>query len=490
MNVLNKIKNKSFLIPFLLAVYPLLAIFSHNRGQLYYGSILMPFVFVSLTSLVVFLLIRLVLKNTIKAAMVAALFIIGAFYYGFIYELVLNWQIGDFIIGRHRYLFPTWTVALFVVTYFLIKTDKDLINFSKIITVSTITLIAFPVAGLIQYELTKSPINADEGENRPILEENNDKASYDKKLPDVYYILPDMYLNSSALSKYFNYDNKEFLDYLKSKGFAIAPQSRSNYPSTYLTLSSLFNMRYLDEYENEELRTLTDYGPLYKMIENNDVVDFFKSRGYIFVHSGTRYTGKQADINLRKWTINRLSQLLIDSSIMRIVQQRDHFIQRIIVQGMRNNILNTFKTLIEAPSIKGPKFVFFHITSPHWPYLFGKNGEKVSIRFTDIENIKQTDEMEAYLNQLIFINKNLKETVDSILSNSDTPPVIIIQSDHGINFLLDEPDLALQNFSAYYLPGKKREILPASMTPVNTFRFIFDQYFDTNYGLLPNKSSL
>lgn len=487
MSMLNKIKNRLFLMhPFLLAVYPVLFLFSHNRGQLSYGAILMPFVFVFLISLAAFLLIRLALKNTIKAAMVASIIIVSTFYYGFFYELVLNWQIGDLIIGRHRYLFPAWIIVSFATTYFLIKTDKNLINFSKIITVSVITLVALPIAGVIQYELTKPQIYADKNGLIPT-EQNNEKLS-DKKLPDVYYILPDMYVNSSVLSKYFDYDNKDFLDYLKNKGFAIAHQSQSNYPSTYLTLASLFNMRYVDEYENEELWTLSDYEPLYKMIENNSVVDFFKSKGYIFVHSGTKYTGRQADIELSKWTINEFTQLLFDSSIMRIVQKRDSFIQKIIAQGMRDNILDTFKTLKETPSTKGPKFVFFHIPSPHWPYLFDKNGEKVSAKFTDIEKLKQTDETELYLNQLIFVNKNLKEAVDSILSNSDIPPIIIIQSDHGINFL-DEPGLSVQNFSAYYLPGKKREILSASMTPVNTFRFIFDQYFGTKHGLLKNTSN-
>jgi len=41
--------------------------------------------------------------------------------------------------------------------------------------------------------------------------------------------------------------------------------------------------------------------------------------------------------------------------------------------------------------------------------------------------------------------------------------------------------------NAYYLPGHEDELSP-DISPVNTFRLIFDSYFGGNYDMLPNVS--
>jgi hypothetical protein len=41
--------------------------------------------------------------------------------------------------------------------------------------------------------------------------------------------------------------------------------------------------------------------------------------------------------------------------------------------------------------------------------------------------------------------------------------------------------------NAYYLPSDGNNLLYDSITPVNTFRLIFDFYFDTNNGLLDDR---
>ena len=45
----------------------------------------------------------------------------------------------------------------------------------------------------------------------------------------------------------------------------------------------------------------------------------------------------------------------------------------------------------------------------------------------------------------------------------------------------------LSTFSAYYLPGIEKNLSYDVITPVNTFRIIFNSYFDTDYDLLENK---
>lgn len=43
-------------------------------------------------------------------------------------------------------------------------------------------------------------------------------------------------------------------------------------------------------------------------------------------------------------------------------------------------------------------------------------------------------------------------------------------------------------FNAYYLPSVGDELLYDSITPVNTFRVIFNSYFDTDFKLLVDRS--
>jgi hypothetical protein len=83
----------------------------------------------------------------------------------------------------------------------------------------------------------------------------------------------------------------------------------------------------------------------------------------------------------------------------------------------------------------------------------------------------------------------LTNVISGILKNSPTPPVIILQGDHGYRYLPgpQQQDEAPTILNALYLPGSKGEGLPyPGMTPVNTFRIIFDRYFGEHYACLPD----
>ncbi|HUG33250.1 MAG TPA: hypothetical protein VMJ90_00670 [Anaerolineales bacterium] len=86
---------------------------------------------------------------------------------------------------------------------------------------------------------------------------------------------------------------------------------------------------------------------------------------------------------------------------------------------------------------------------------------------------------------MIFANRKIIETIEDILENSETQPNIVLMGDHGPGLMfkwdIDSPGCLWERTSNLYavlLPGNQdNELLHPSMTPVNTFRLIFNTYF-------------
>jgi len=122
-----------------------------------------------------------------------------------------------------------------------------------------------------------------------------------------------------------------------------------------------------------------------------------------------------------------------------------------------------------------------------------------------IEEVKRKSKRICYIEQLIFINKKLKWLIDKLLSKSKIPPIIILQADEGPFPLKYDFEIEENNFdwrkatdeelkekmrilNAYYLPNVNKDILYPTITPVNTFRLIFNLYFKEKLELLPDES--
>ena len=80
-----------------------------------------------------------------------------------------------------------------------------------------------------------------------------------------------------------------------------------------------------------------------------------------------------------------------------------------------------------------------------------------------------------------IINSRLLAIVEEILQESDSQPIIVFQGDTGGP---DQTKFIILN--VYYLMGEIPPDLYYEITPVNTFRLIFDRYFGSEYGLLPD----
>jgi hypothetical protein len=77
------------------------------------------------------------------------------------------------------------------------------------------------------------------------------------------------------------------------------------------------------------------------------------------------------------------------------------------------------------------------------------------------------------------------QAIDTIVANSETPPIIIIQGDHGPR--LQPKDKRFWNVTAIYFPNHKDKLY-STISPVNIFRLVFNTYFGGKYDILEDVS--
>ncbi len=370
-----------------------------------------------------------------------------------------------------------------LLVFVFVKTTKiDFSKLSNFLNIFTIILLLFPIKNIAFNLLYK--FNLDETASIEIKNISTEKAK--KAKPDIYYIILDAYPREDILKSFYDFDNADFINFLENSGFYIGNQSRSNYPVTAPSLYSTLNMSYV-ETRNEN----TQYNKSVKLdlfggIENNKVIQFLKSQGYKYYHltSDMRATSKNQNADVHLSAPNWIPRLWVSYAQNTFLKALNlSFFDPIKIR--QDTLLYQFDELQRIPHDKSPTFTFAHIMMPHEPIVFDEHGK------TPANTNKSID---GYLKFIQFANKKTKTTVEKILSNSETPPVILIQADHGGQYLGEcfEPSrtfvkekMAILN--AYYAPKEAQKLLYDTITPVNSFRVLFDYYFGTELGLIEDK---
>jgi len=233
--------------------------------------------------------------------------------------------------------------------------------------------------------------------------------------------------------------------------------------------------------------------PLREMLYNNQVIKNFKSLGYEIVIFESGFVPPENFVLVDD--IVCLEQG-IESVLLNAVAKTSmigYFVERYEEGKIRDRINCTFSEIKTIGNNKDePIFVFAHMLIPHPPNVFGPNGEEV-IPGNPISS-EIWDEEIAYLDQLKFTNNEIIKVIDKILDENEES-IIIIQSDHGSGFNIDwnNPDesMILQRLSilnAYYVPEISEDQLYENITPVNSFRVIFNNYFNGNYEILEDQN--
>jgi hypothetical protein len=442
----------------------------------------------------------LLFRSSRKAGLWSIIILIIVFFFGKALDLlrsnsVLHWA------ASYKIFLPVIAGSLIILTIYIKRSSRA---FSKLNIYFNLVFWLFVLSEIIfssvHYFSGTGKKNNLALQNTPL---NIQLANIpDTAKPDIFFIVFDEYTSSVSLKKYLNYDNAWLDSSLAVHGFYIARHSKGNYNATTYSLGSTFDLQYFNyplehtppipksilkaQYSFSKSRLpgiLEKQGYTIKNIGLLDLekyptpqTSYFENEYKSIFYEETIWNRIEKEIG---WNIalkfpNRLKKKYKEQQAAAVNHYTSNF----------KNILTELQTQTATP-----KFIYGHIFMPHRPYCLNRKGEFINTLF----NYTRYSRDSLYLEQLAFCNT----WIDSLAKASDKsfnrPRVIIIEGDHGYRDANDEQTIRereLMNLSAYYFSDKNHSLLYDSITPVNSFRVIFNKYFNANLPLLKDSSVL
>ena len=494
-----------FIWPVITAVYFPLGLYAANLTEITREEVYRSLFVAGGVALIVTMLFCLIFRDRILGVLVSIGTALYFFSYGHLYAALQPISLWDWSIGRHRYIFPAATLILVYWVSWMWKEERARHAWFRFLRIALVVLIAFPVYTVLSQRATtllKRELEVD-SDRSPILDDS-------QMYPDIYYIILDGYARADVLQSYYSFDNSEFLRGLQERGFYIADHATSNYDLTLLSLPSSLNMEYLNGLSDLYHPNSGERRELKDMLRHSVVRDVLEQEGYASIAFETGYAYTQiydADLYLApsgtSGVINSFEAMLLDTSLLRMVT--DTFAKEIDqleqiafpeYEAHRARLHFTLESLGEIAAMPERTFVFAHVISPHPPFVFDSDGGSViasqAFSFEDASYFHGTfDEyVSQYPRQMAYLNELVLRAVDAIQQNSDHDAFILIQADHGPGSRLDwrEPNSQglherFSILSAYYFPGQDYRTLYSTITPVNSFRVLFNLLLDRGYTI-------
>lgn len=484
------------LYPWLIASYPSLQLLAHNVTQAGTEEAVRPLLASWLVTTVLYLLALQLLKDRQRTALLVSLMLVLFFSYGQLYEYLRQSSALGISVGRHRYLVTVYGLVLVVGTWLVVRSREKLGSSTSWLNALALALLVTPLIQIGSHEIRQARSS---GSSR-----SPTSAPSREPLRDIYYIILDGYTRGDALLEDLRYDNSAFLTSLERIGFYVAECARSNYARTDAVLTSALNMEYKAIIQEDLIKQGLDPALTLTLIEDSSVRERLEELGYKTVAFQTGYdwsNWRDADVYLsaakHPLALGRFSAfevLFLESTALKLwldtryalALTDDHDVG-IRYGGHIELQLNILDQLPGVATLREPTFTFAHILIPHHPYIFGPDGEIRSDPgfFSGEESTPIDDRYQriGYTGGIEFVNGRILEIVESLIEDSNPSPIIIIQGDHGLR-----DDNRFEVLSAYHFPGPNDPPLYPSITHVNTFRLLFDQYFGTDLGLLPDLS--
>ena len=489
----------------LLPIYFILFLFNKNIHDLQAIDLLRPIVVSMVLVGILYGILFAILRKTSHSALLTFVFWMVFSLYGHIYGLLKTVPPPLSYLGKHSILMVLTLVILTVLVIMILRTRKDLSTLNRSISIILVVLVIYQLADAGLYYI---------GQERQVVSNPPSQTMSSRVVPlntanittkpDIYYIILDTYTRADVISKNIGIDTSPFLDALQQKGFYVGECSTSNFDFTSVSLSSSLNMDFVQNLDprfvpdNESNALLDDY------IQHSKVRATLESIGYKTIAFSTGFSNTEIKDASEYLTPPNPSLLSPDvqpfevlwfktTALRALFDTHPPFLSTWLNDlsfpfsahvAREEYLLDTLPQLVKQTS---PKFVFAHVVIPHVPFVFRADGSITKddryFRETFDQPVSTQYLIDGYKNQVEYIDQRMLSIVDTILQNSAQPPVIIIQGDHGLLYYDHFPIL-----NVYYLPDGGNKALYPTITPVNSFRVVFNQYFNTQLPLLPDNS--
>jgi hypothetical protein len=486
-----------FFHPILFGIYPIIALLAANISQIRPEASFRPFLISVVLAVVVYLLATLIMRNKSTAAILCSYFFILFYSYGHIYELIEGKLLAGLDIGRHRYMGVVWLILLVVGVWFIVRKANRAVTFNQLLNAVSVVLVILPVFQIVNFEIGAANVAANARTAKAAAIATSSGKTLDAEtLPDVYYIILDGYSRDDILKQLYDFDNTSFINDLKSLGFIVPDCAQSNYARTALSISSALHMDYVQDFSPlmKQGDQSLDMPVYHDYIQHSPVRLHLAEFGYKMVAFETGYFWNEvtdADVYIiandnplekvkQRQDVSEFEVMFLNTTLLRTLNELSSSIKGRITENIRtpdekhhDQVIFALDQLEQVPLLPGKKFVYAHILAPHAPFVFTPDGRFVSIG----------DANPGYLQAISYVNSRIITIVKSIIEKSAVPPVIIIQGDHG----WDE-DYRMPILNAYYLPNAGSEKIYSTISPINTFRTVFNTYFGDAYPLLKDVS--
>jgi hypothetical protein len=318
--------------------------------------------------------------------------------------------------------------------------------------------------------------------------------------PDIYHFIFDRYASEAVLSQHYGIEER-ISEYLEERGFYVAGASHSNYLKTGHSLASTFYMDYLTNLADDPRVEKETWHPIFKMLDDHRVGRFLRNRGYEQHQYGSWWVGTfrnpVADANrpmgfsefnmiyLRRTMATPLFHLLPDSPFTMRLDWDNGQCQRVPRQ------------VEEIKRIGGgerPAYVFAHILVPHGPEVFTTDGDCL-----ERPEAVARGERQGYIDQVAYANAIIRDVVPALQADDRPPAIIIIQADEGPfprrdyrvpwqEASAEELHIKTGILNAIYFPDGNYQGFEPDVSPVNTYRMVFNHVFDADLPLLPDRT--
>jgi hypothetical protein len=469
---------------YLLAIHPVLSLFSANADQVQFSELLLPLAIVLLVTVLMHAALRAILRSPHKASFLVILFNFALFHYDHLLGVFQNASMFQFleIVGGRSFLMfylPALGVGAVVI---LLMSETALTKAAYVVKRFAVLFILVTLVTLGWNKISSWDLGGDE-ETVPVARATGTSSSD----PDIYHIVLDGYGRHDYLKDYYDFDNGWFLEWLEQKGFYVARESRSNYAFTRFSLTSVLNFQYLDQISPKK------QWAFFNRLQNNRAMTFLKERGYNVVAFDTG----QRSFDMRRLATHYHTMPYVLSEFQNELLNLTPLPVALKVTALqselhRDTILNIFDHLSQPSSEGSPKLVYAHLFVPHPPYIFDGVGNFLTPeKFELLPELAPEMYKRLYADQARYTTTRVQEAIGNIMEQTRGTAVIIVHADHGPAFTPYpgmDPQERFAILNAVFLPDGDYEGFEPSVTPVNTYRLVFNEIFKTDFPILENLS--